>query len=277
MKRQTWFIIGRIFTYLSLCVIVILSLFPLFWMFLTSFKPKYMTFATPPVWFFKPTTENYAQVFLFAEYPKYFANSMIVGLATTIIAVTVGSLAAYAFARFEFRGRNTIQVLMLIPQIIPPVAIIIPLFVLFRTLNLTDKLGTLVFSYLSFAIPIAVWILIGFFRDVPRDLEEAALIDGATHWQALWKVLYPLVTPGLAAAAILIFIGCWNEFLYAVILTGRDSKTVPVAIASFISNKDIHWGRIAAAGTVMLLPVTAFALSVQRYLVQGLSKGAIKG
>lgn len=269
--------LARALTYVTLTGIVILSLFPVFWMFLTSFKPKALTFAIPPVWFFKPTLENYQQVFLFGEYPRYFANSLIVGIATTLIAVTVGSLAAYAFARFDFPGRSTLQILLLVPQIIPPITIVIPLFVLFRTLNLTDNLATLVFSYLSFAIPIAIWILVGFFRDVPRDLEEAALIDGASRFQALWKVIYPLVTPGLTAAAILIFIGCWNEFLYAVILTGRDTKTVPVAIASFISNKDILWGRIGAAGTVMLLPVTAFALSVQRYLVHGLSKGALKG
>jgi multiple sugar transport system permease protein len=277
MSRSLHTNIGKGLIYITLVLIVILSIFPLFWMFLTSLKPKSLTFAIPPVWFFTPTFDNYQQVFLFGEYPRYFANSLTVALATTIIAVTVGSLAAYSFARFTFRGRNTLQILLLIPQIIPPIAIVIPLYVLFRRLNLTDNLGTLVFSYLSFAIPIAIWILVGFFRDVPRDLEEAALIDGATQWQALWKVIYPMVTPGLAAAAILIFIGCWNEFLYAVILTGRESKTVPVAIASFISNKDILWGRIGAAGTLMLLPVTIFALSVQRYLVQGLSKGAIKG
>jgi multiple sugar transport system permease protein len=266
-----------VLVYLALLMIVVLSLFPLFWIFLTSIKPKALTFAIPPAWIFPPTLENYRDVFLYGPFPKYFSNSLIVAVGTTAIALLVGSLAAYAFARFDFRGSHVIQMAVLIPQIIPPITIIIPLFVLFRSIEMIDRLPALIFSYLSFTIPLSIWMMVGFFRDVPRELEEAALIDGASRWQAMWRVVFPLVAPGLAATAILCFIYAWNEFLYAVILTGRNARTVPVAITGFITNRDILWGRIAASGSVVLIPVLIFALSVQRYLVRGLSKGAIKG
>lgn len=266
-----------ILLYFGLMAAVALSLFPLFWMFLTSIKPRALTFAIPPVWIFPPTAENYERVFLFGPFPKYFLNSLLVALSATAISLLVGSLAAYAFARFNFRGSRGLQMLVLIPQVIPPITIIIPLFVIFSRVNLIDRPPALIFSYLSFTIPLAIWMMVGFFRDIPRELEEAAMIDGASRWQAIWLVAFPLAAPGMAATAILSFIYCWNEFLYAVILTGRDSKTVPVAITGFITNRDILWGRIAASGSVVLLPVLAFALSVQRYLVRGLSKGAIKG
>lgn len=266
-----------ILTYLALAVAIVLSLFPLFWIFLTSIKPRSLTFAIPPAWIFSPTLENYEQVLIYGSFTQFFTNSLIVALGTTAIAVVVGTLAAYAFARFKFRGSSRFQMLVLIPQIIPPITIIIPLFVLFRSVNLIDRTPTLIFTYLSFTIPLAIWMMAGFIRDVPRELEDAALIDGASRWQVMWKVVFPLVAPGLAATAILCFIYSWNEFLYAVILTGRNAKTLPVAITGFITNRDILWGRIAASGSMVLLPVLVFALSVQRYLVRGLAKGAIKG
>jgi multiple sugar transport system permease protein len=269
--------VRTVLTYLALFVAIILSLFPLFWLFLTSIKPKSLTFAIPPAWIFPPTLENYEEVFLYGPFSQYFLNSLIVALGTTAIAITVGTLAAYAFARFTFRGSQLFQILVLVPQIIPPITIIIPLFVLFRSINMIDRTPSLIFTYLSFTIPLSIWMMIGFIRDVPRELEEAALIDGASRWQVMWKVVFPLVAPGLAATAILCFIYSWNEFLYAVILTGRNAKTVPVAITGFITNRDILWGRIAASGSMVLLPVLVFALSVQRYLVRGLSKGAVKG
>ncbi len=262
--------------YGAVIIALIYSLFPIIWLFLTSIKPRALTFAIPPVWLFPPTLENYAQVFVFGSFPKYFANSLLVALSSTAIAAITGTLAAYAFARFEFRGRDTLQVLALVPQVLPPITIIIPLFAIFRSIDLVDHPIALILTYQSFTIPLVIWTMIGFFRDVPRDLEEAALIDGASRIGALWRIVLPLVTPGLAAAAILSLIYCWNEFLYAVILTGRDAKTVPVAISGFITNKDILWGRIAASGTVVLLPVLLFALSVQRYLVRGLARGAVK-
>jgi multiple sugar transport system permease protein len=160
---------------------------------------------------------------------------------------------------------------------LPPITIIVPLYVLFNSMKLIDTIWALVISYLTFSIPLSIWMMTGFFADVPRELEESAMIDGCTRLGALFRVSLPIVAPGLAATAILSFIYCWNEFLYAVILTGRDARTLPVTITSFMTNKSILWGRIAASGSLVLVPVLIFALLAQRYLVRGLSRGAIKG
>jgi multiple sugar transport system permease protein len=264
-------------SYIALTVAVILSLFPLLWLFLTSIKPPALTFTRPPTWIFEPTLENYTEVFLHSPFVKYVFNSALVALATTLIALSSGTLAAYAFARFRFAGRRTLQLLMLLPKVIPPVAVIIPLFVLFRTVNLIDNHIALILSYLSFTIPIAVWMMTGFIQDIPVSIEESAIIDGASKWQILSRIVVPLVAPGMAAAGILCFIYSWNEFLFAVILTRSTARTVPVAITGFITHRAILWGRMAAAGTVVLMPIFAFALSVQRHLVRGLSQGAVKG
>lgn len=264
-------------SYVAIIAAIILSLFPFVWLLLTSIKPKALTFAIPPAWVFTPTLESYRQIFLESPFVRYFINSLIVASGTTVVALSTGTLAAYAFARFQFAGKHTLQLLMLVPKVIPPVAVIIPLFVLFQNVNLVDNHLALILSYLSFTIPIAVWMMIGFIRDVPTNIEESAIIDGANKWEVLTRVVMPVVAPGMAAAAILCFIYSWNEFLFAVILTGRTAKTAPVAITGFITNRDILWGRIAAAGTAVLLPVFVFALSVQRHLVRGLSQGAVKG
>lgn len=267
----------RPLSYVIVVLAVVLSLFPFVWLLLTSLKPEALTFAIPPAWIFKPTLDSYEQVFLHSPFARYFLNSLAVALGTTFLALSSGTLAAYAFARFRFLGNTSLQVVMLLPKVIPPVAIIIPLFVLFQGVGLIDNHLALILSYLSFTIPIAVWMMIGFIRDVPVSIEESAIIDGASKTQVLTRIVLPIVAPGMAATAILCFIYSWNEFLYAVILTGRTAKTVPVAITGFITNRDILWGRIAASGTVVLMPVFIFALSVQRHLVRGLSQGAIKG
>jgi multiple sugar transport system permease protein len=165
----------------------------------------------------------------------------------------------------------------LIPQMLPPIAIVVPLYVLFNRLDWTDTTLALVISYLTFTIPLSIWMMTGFFDDVPIELEEAAMIDGCSRFEALVRVSLPLVIPGMAATAILAFLFCWNEFLYAVILTGREARTLPVIITSFMTNKSVLWGRIAASGTLVLVPVIIFALVAQRYLVRGLAKGAVKG
>jgi len=256
---------------------VILSLAPIVYLLITSFKPPELTFAIPPVWSFAPTLQNYKDVIVGTDFTKYFMNSLMVALSTTLIALVLGTFAAYGFARFRFRGAFWLRMSALIPQMLPPITIIVPLYILFNGLDLTDTRAGLIISYLTFTIPLAIWMMVGFLEDVPQDLEESAMIDGCTRLQALFRVSIPLVTPGLAATAILGFLYCWNEFLYAVILTGRDARTLPVTITSFMTNKAILWGRIAASGSLVLVPVLIFALLAQRYLIQGLSRGAVKG
>ncbi len=263
--------------YLAVLAAVAISVFPIGYLFLTSFKPPDLTFAIPPVWFFTPTLQNYQEVFAGGAFSKYFANSLIVASTTTAIALVLGSFAGYGFARFRFRGAAWLRLASLVPQMLPPITIIVPLYVLFNSLKLIDTLPALIVSYLTFSIPLSIWMMTGFFADVHPELEESAMIDGCTRLQAMLRISLPIVAPGLAATAILSFIYCWNEFLYAVILTGRDARTLPVTITSFMTNKAILWGRIAASGSLVLVPVILFALLAQRYLVRGLSRGAIKG
>jgi multiple sugar transport system permease protein len=270
-------VVNQVLLYTAIFVAVILSLAPIVYLLITSFKPPELTFSVPPVWIFTPTLKNYADVFEGGEFAKYFMNSLVIALSTTLIALVLGAFAAYGFARFRFRGSFWLRMSALIPQMLPPITIIVPLYVLFNGMHLTDTRTALIISYLTFTIPLSIWMMIGFFEDVPEDLEESAMIDGCTRFEALFRVSVPIVTPGLAATAILGFLYCWNEFLYAVILTGRVSRTLPVTITSFMTNKAILWGRIAASGSLVLIPVLIFALLAQRYLIQGLSKGAVKG
>ena len=268
---------NKLLVYIVVIVAIILSIAPILYLLITSFKPPDLTFAIPPVWIFTPTLKNYIDVVTGADFIKYFMNSVVVALSTTFSALVLGSFAAYGFARFRFRGAFWLRMSVLIPQMLPPITIIVPLYILFNGLKLVDTQTALIISYLTFTIPLAVWLMIGFFEDVPVDLEESAMIDGCTRLEALFRVNLPLVAPGLAATAILGFLYCWNEFLYAVILTGRDARTLPVTITSFMTNKAILWGRITASGSLVLVPVLIFALVAQRYLIRGLSKGAVKG
>lgn len=256
---------------------MVLSIAPIGYLLITSFKPPQLTFAIPPVWIFKPTLQNYREVFAGGTFVKYFLNSLTIAAGTTLLALILGSFAGYGFARFRFRGNNALRLGSLIPQMLPPITIIVPLYVLFNAMNLIDTRWALIISYLTFSIPLSIWMMTGFFADVPHELEESAMIDGCTRFGALMRVSLPIVAPGLVATAILSFIYCWNEFLYAVILTGRKSRTLPVTITSFMTNKAILWGRIAASGSLVLIPVLLFALLAQRFLVRGLSRGAIKG
>jgi multiple sugar transport system permease protein len=263
--------------YLAVAVAVVLSIFPIFFLLVTSFKPPELTYAIPPVWVFKPTLQNYQEVFAGGSFIKYFVNSLVIAASTTAAAIALGGLAGYGFARFRFRGATWMRLGSLVPQMLPPITIIVPLYVLFNSMDLIDSRLALIISYLTFSIPLSIWMMTGFFADVPEELEESAMIDGCTRIEAFFRVSLPIVAPGLAATAILSFIYCWNEFLYAVILTGRDARTLPVTITSFMTNKAILWGRIAASGSLVLVPVLIFALLAQRYLVRGLSRGAVKG
>lgn len=222
--------------------------------------------------------DHYRALFAEREFWLPIRNSLVVALSTTAMCVVLGAPAAYAVARLRFRGKSTILGFVLAVTMFPQISIVSPLFLVLRALRLINTYPGLVLPYLTFAMPLALWLLVGYMRQIPFDLEEAALVDGATRWQVLLRIVLPLAMPGVAATAILTFVYCWNEFLFALSFTlGPERQTVPVAIALFRGQYQVPWGEILAAAIVATAPVALLVLLFQRRIVQGLTSGAVKG
>ncbi len=274
-SRRTRRKLSVAFAYLILITAMLLILLPLLWIFLTSIKTANLAYKLPPVWIFTPTLENYKHLVTEVEFPRYFLNSTIVALATTFLALALGSFTAYSISRFK-TGGDGFRGWIFNNRTMPPIAILIPLFLLSNSFGLFDTHAVLIIPYLSFLLPFAIWMLIGFFDAVPREMEEAALVDGATRLQALRYVTMPIAAPGIAATGILCFLFSWNEFLLALILTGNNTRTLPVAVANFLTHVGVYIGGLSAATMVMIIPVMILAFSIRGYLVRGLSLGAVK-
>jgi ABC-type glycerol-3-phosphate transport system permease component len=230
------------------------------------------------LWINNPTLSNYVR--LFQEYPfaRFFLNSTIVSTFTTLIAVSFAAFAGYSISRFRFPGRMLVGILILATQMIPGIAILIPLYVLFNKLRLLDSYMGLVVSYNAFAIPFCTWMIKGFFDSIPSELEEAALIDGCTQWAAFWRIALPLSLPGLLATGIFAFILGWHEFIFAAtFINSTELKTLTVGIASMKGIDVIDWGLLNAGAVIVTIPLAVLFAIVQRYLVQGLTAGAVKG
>ncbi|HET9209185.1 MAG TPA: carbohydrate ABC transporter permease [Thermoanaerobaculia bacterium] len=262
----------------ALLAAALLWLFPLYWALVASVTPEGRLFEHPALWPASPDLAAYRALWSERSFWLPVRNSLVVAGGTTLLCVTLGALAAYALARLRFRGKTAILGFILAVTLFPQISIVSPLYLLLRWLRLIDTYPGLILPYLTFAMPLAVWLLTGFFRQLPADLEEAALVDGASRWQTLRRVILPLAAPGLATTAILTFIYCWNEFLFALTFTlGPERQTVPVAIALFRGRYQIPWGEILAASIVATAPVAALVLAFQRRIVQGLTAGAVKG
>ena len=271
----------RSLKYLIIVLALIGALAPVYWMTTISFKREVDQFAVPPRWFsFTPTLEHYADAFVTRSFGQYLLNSLIVTVAATICALSLGTLAAYALARFRLPRQldQKLALWILSTRMFPAIVTAVPLFLIMRDLHLVNTRVSLVVVYTAFNLPFVVWMMRGFFAEVPRDLEEAAMVDGDSRLGVLWRVVLPLVTPGLAATAVFSLIVSWNEFLFALVLTQTDeAMTLPVGIAGRVTQYGIKWGVMSAAAVVAMIPILAFALSVQKYLVRGLSLGAVKG
>ena len=262
----------------GIALLALLLAFPFYWAVVASLTPEAALFREPSLWPRVLVLDHYRALFRERDFWTPIRNSLVVAGATTALCVTVGAFAAYALARLRFRGKRPLLAAILAVTMFPQIAIVSPLFLLLRTVGLIDTYPGLVLPYVTFAMPLAVWLLVGFFRQLPADLEEAALVDGATRWQSFTRVLLPLSVPGLATTAILTFIYCWNEFLFALSFTlGPDRQTVPVAVALFRGQYQVPWGQILAATVVATIPVTVVVLLFQRRIVQGLSAGGVKG
>jgi multiple sugar transport system permease protein len=273
--------IKRFLKYLIILLALVATLAPVYWMITISFKREVDQFALPPKWFvFTPTLEHYADAFIDRSFGQYLFNSLYVAVASTICALLIGTLAAYALARFRLPGNldRKLALWILSTRMFPAIVTAVPLFLIMRALWLVNTRLSLIVVYTGLNLPFVVWMMRGFFAEVPRDLEEAAMVDGDSRLGAFWRVVLPLVAPGLAATAVFCLIVSWNEFLFALVLTQTDDAiTLPVGIAGRVTQYGIKWGAMSAAAVVAMVPILGFALSVQRYLVRGLSLGAVKG
>lgn len=262
-------------THFVLIIASLVILLPILWVLRTSFANRLIAYKIPPVWVFTPTLENYRMIFEKYPFQKYFVNSLVVSTVASLVALAVGALAAYSIARFR-TGDPILRLSMLSTQMLPPITLVIPIFLLARLFHLWDSRLGLVLAYLSFNLPYTVWILIGFFQGIPVDLEEAAMIDGCSRLRAFLQVTVPVSLPGLLAAGVFNFILNWNEFLFALILTGRDTRTLPVAIASLWTQQGVQIGAVSAATVLVILPVIVLTLIIQKSLVRNLTFGSIK-
>lgn len=267
-----WLVAKRVL----IAIITVFFVAPIVLIFLTSIKSRVDALAFPPVWIFQPTSTNFQEIFELYDFGLYFRNTLLAASASTVFAMALGVPAAYSLARYKFRGHSNLAFWILSIRITPPIAAMIPVFILFRNLRLLDSIPGLVLIYCTFNLPFVVWMMRGFFEDLPIDLEESAMVDGCSRFGAFARVALILAAPGLASTAILTFLFTWNEFIFALILTGTSARTMPVAVQLFMRETGILWGHMTAAAVIMMLPTVVLTFFIQRYLVRGLTFGAVK-
>ena len=268
--------IGRALGPWAVPVVLFIMLLPFLWLLQMSFKPKELMLEFPPRLFFVPTMEHYVGLWE-AGFPESFVNSLITSSVSTILALVLGVPAAYALSRWTGRGRFGLSLSILLTRMAPPIAFTIPFFLAFRWAGLLDTRTGLILIYMSFNLPLVIWMMQPFFDAVPASLEEAALMDGASWRTVFLEIVMPVASAGIAATAILCFLYAWNDFFFALILTRTDARTAPVAVVNFMNYEGWEWGKIAAGGSLVMAPVLVFSMMVRRYLVSGLTAGAVKG
>lgn len=275
-RRRRWLQLVGVYGTLSLLVVIFL--FPLLWILGLSLKTRMQTFSDPPLYLWWPTLENYVDVLGRSDFLMAFVNTLLVSASAVGLSLAIGVPAAYAFARFPFRGSSLLFFTLLVMRMLPPIAVLVPMYVLFNQLGLTTTRLSVVLAYSTFALPLVVWIMRGFFEDLPAELEESAWIDGANRFGAFRLIVLPLARPGMVAASILCLQLAWNDFLFAAVLTNNATQTLPVKMMTFSAgDSGVDWGGVTASGMLVILPVIVFSFLAQRHLVAGLSSGAVKG
>lgn len=249
---------------------------PIMWMVSTAFKTSNQAFSQNPVFLFSPTLDNFTDVLSGSSFGFALLNSLQVTLISTVVAITLASGIAYPMARFPFRGQAQLSQWILSLRIIPPIVTIIPMFLMMRSVGLNGSLLSIIILHTFMNLPLAVWLLHGFYADVPKEIEEAAHIDGLGHVGSFFRIVLPLSMPGVASTALLCFVFSWNEFLFANILSGANTRTATVSLTEFVTPVGTEWTRIMAAGVIVALPVWLAGLAAQKYLVRGLTLGAVK-
>jgi multiple sugar transport system permease protein len=268
----------KVALYALLLLVLMWTVVPLFWMVLSSFKKPDDLVSRTPKLFFAPTFDNYVGLFTGGNaLGSYITNSILAAGISTIIAVALGCLAGYGLARSHFRGKDHVSFWIISTRMAPIAAVILPLYAVFRTLDLLNTTTGLVVAYLTFNLPFAIWIMNAFFADLPPALEEAAMVDGATRFGAFWRIALPLTAPGIVTTAILCLVFSWNDYAFAQSFSGPGSQTLPIAASQLITQTGINWGQLMAIGTIVVLPMIVVGLAVRRYLVKGLTLGAVTG
>lgn len=261
--------------YLALTLVAMFFMLPLLWILRTSLITKVEAYQIPPNWSASMTFENYISIFRDNPFGQYFFNSFGIALLSTVISVLLGAMAAYWIARRPGGGSN-IKVSILATQMIPPVVMVIPLSLIIKGLGMDDTWFALIAAYLTFNLPYVIWMLISFFESVPKELDEACEIDGCTRVQAYFKVVLPLAAPGIMATSVYSFIVSWNEFMFALNLTGRNTRTLPVAIANMETQQGVMIAQLCASTMIAILPVVFLSVFIKKYLVNGLTFGSVK-
>ncbi len=264
---------------LAVLAYVAFALFPLYWLLKIAVTPDRLLYTEGvALWPSETTLANFGFVLLHSDFPAFFRNSVIVSLVTAAVVTLVASAAGYAFSRFRFRGKAALVFLLLLTQMFPVVMLIAPIYRLMTPVGLTDSLAGLILTYTAFNVPFAVFLMQSFFAAIPKELEESAMIDGCTRFQALVRIVCPLTLPGMGATLGFVFTAAWSELLFALMLINSEERmTFPVGLLTFVSKFSVDWGQMMAAGVLALIPACLFFAFVQRYLVQGLTAGAVKG
>ncbi|MBI4789719.1 MAG: carbohydrate ABC transporter permease [Chloroflexi bacterium] len=268
---------GSVGYFAMLVALALVSLFPIYVMFVTAFKTQVDIMSSEPMWIFAPTLDNYETVLFGQRFDRFLTNSAIVGLVTMFLTLFTAGLASYALARLQFPGRGLLAQGTLIIRMVPPAVLAVPIFALWQNWGVEDGRIGLILFYTALGLPFAIWLLFGFIKQIPVELEEAAIIDGCNPFQVFFQILFPLMRAGYAVAAIFTFRIAWNEFLIALILTNRYTRTLPVATTLYLTEQGVEWGRIMAMGSLLVIPPLLLTFVSARQIIQGMTAGAVKG
>ncbi len=277
MKKRTRKTLTSIVIAIVAFLVLAVELYPIALTLVNGFRKDIVILSGAPFRFSQISTRSYELIFKNPGFILGMKNSIIVGLFSTGLSVLVGAMASYGVARFRFRWRNGLAYSFLVFRMLPQISLVIALYLMFKFMGIRDTLFGISLAHTSFNVPYVIWLLLPFFTAVDRSYEEAAMVDGCTRMGVFFRIFVPLVAPGLVVAAVFAFINSWNEFLYALILTGTKAKTAPIAINGLIGGETLTWGQACAAGTLMLLPVFIFTVSMQKFLIRGISAGGVKG
>jgi multiple sugar transport system permease protein len=279
MQREST--LSKVISWIGLILLLAVFLFPLYWLTVTAFKDRTQIIAIPPQFFFKPTLQNFYDIFFNrsgsdTNFRFFFQMSIIISTLSTVFSVGLGTLAAYSLSRFKISGKEDLMFFILSTRMLPPMATMVPMFLMYRNFALSDTVHGMVLLYTMFNLGFTVWMMKSFFDEIPIEYEEAALVDGYSRWEAFLKVVLPQSVTGIAASAVFSLIASWNEFVYGSLLTTRYARTVPPAVSVRVGSEGYEWGRIAATAFLYVLPVVIFTFLVRKSLLRGLTFGAIK-